>query len=129
MLYEVITKLSKYVGDKSVLDIQKGIARSHTAIFYKEQLREVLELLKDSENFVEKTITQRDDKSLEAFIVKAMRYSEEIAAHKFLKLLKEIHQLFIYKEHYRLSEYISLYNKTCHELKKEIESYLKSSVV
>jgi hypothetical protein len=122
-------KLTKYVGDRRVLDVQQGIAKSHTAIFYKELLHEVLASLKDSESFVEKTVTQAEYKSLESFIVKAMYHAEEIAAPKFLKLLKEIHQLFIYKQHHRVSEYISLYNRSCHELKNEIEAYLKSSML
>ena len=126
-IMDISAKLSKYVGDREVLDIQKGITKSLTAIFYKELLREVLDHLKDSENFVEKSITQGEYKKLEVFIERAIRHSEEIAAYKFLKLLKEIHQRYVYKEQHRLDEYISLYNNTCHELRKEIETYLKSS--
>lgn len=121
----VSCKLSKYEGNKQILDIQKGIHSSHTAIFYKETLREVLANLKDSDVLVEKLIMQREDHKIKALISDTLRLAENIGARSFIKILTETNQLFVYKQEFRLQEYIPLYKKEWDRLKKEIEEYLK----
>jgi len=118
-------KLSKYKGNKQILDIQKGISSSHTAIFYKEILHEVLVTLKDSDILMDKWSIQREDDKTKVFISDTIRLAEIIGATSFLKTLTEINQLFVFKEGHRLKEYMSLYKKEWDILKKEIEEYLK----
>lgn len=118
-------KLSKYEGNKQILDIQKGISYAHSAIFYKELLKEVLVNLKDSNTLVEKWIIQREDHKLKAFTSDTLRLAETIGAKSFVKTLTEINQLFVYKEQIHLLEYTHLYKKEWDKLKKEIEEYLK----
>jgi CheY-like chemotaxis protein len=118
-------KLSKYKGNKQILDIQKGISYSHTAIFYKEILHEVLVTLKDSDILMDKWSIQREDDKTKVFISDTVRLAEIIGATSFLKILTEINQLFVFKEGHRLKEYTSLYKKEWDILNKEIEEYLK----
>ena len=118
-------KLSKYVGNREVLDIQKGIFHSHTAIFYKEVLHEVLIDLKDLNILLEKWAMQREDQKIKVFIADTLRRAETIGAKSFVKVLTEINQLFVYKDENRVQEYIPMYRKEWHKLKQEIEEYLK----
>ncbi len=118
-------KLSKYEGDKKILDVQKGIFYSHTAIFYKEILHDVLIKLENSNMLVEKWAIQRKEYKIRAFISDTLGLAETIGAKSFIKALTEINQLFIDKEESRIQEYIPLYKKEWNKLKKEIEEYLK----
>ncbi len=118
-------KLTKYEGDKNILDIQKGISSSHTAIFYKEILQEVLVNMKDSSSEVETWISNREDQKIKLFVSDTLRLAETIGATSFVKTLKEINQLFDYKEESRLSEYLHLYKREWKKLQAEIEEYLK----
>ncbi len=122
---DIECKLSRYVGDKEILDIQKGISYTHTAIFYKEVLKEVLVNLKDSNNLVEKWANEHDDNKLKSFTSDTLRLAETIGARSFSKVLREMDQLFIYKKVYSLKEYSILYAKEWGRLQKEIEEYLK----
>jgi hypothetical protein len=106
---------------KKILDIQKGIAHSHTAIFYREILKEVLVKLKDSNILVEKWAIQREEDKIKVFIADTLRLAEIIGAKSFVKILTEITQLFVYNEENRIQEYIPLYKKEWDRLKKEIE--------
>ncbi len=118
-------KLSKYEGDKQVLDIQKGISHSHTAVFYRETLKDVLLKLKDSNILVEKYSTQHEVDKIKVFISDTLGLAEKIGAKSFVKVLTEIDQLFVYKEENRIQEYTHMYKKEWDKLKKEIEEYLK----
>jgi len=81
--------------------------------------------LKDSHTLVDQYITQRDDTNMQVFVADTMRLAEIIGATSFFKLLSEINQLFIYKEEYRIIEYIPLYEREWNRVKKEIGEYLK----
>ena len=118
-------KLSRYEGNKQILDIQKGISYAHSAIFYKELLKEVLVNLKNSNTLVDKWIMQREDHKLKIFISDTLRLAETIGAKSFIKTLTEINQLFVYHNESQLQEYTPLYRKEWNKLKKEIEEYLK----
>ncbi len=118
-------KLSRYEGNKQILDIQKGISCSHTAIFYKELLNEVLVTLKNSDILMDKWIIQREDNKIKVFISDTLRLAETIGAKSFVKILIEINQLFVYHNENQLQVYTSLYEKEWNNLKKEIEEYLK----
>ena len=118
-------KLSRYEGNKQILDIQKGISYAHSAIFYKELLKEVLVNLKNSNTLVEEWIIQREDHKLKEFTSDTLRLAETIGAKSFVKTLTEINQLFVYKDQMKLLEYIPLYKNEWNKLKKEIEEYLK----
>jgi len=118
-------KLSRYVGNAEILDIQKGISNAHSAIFYKEILNEVLVNLKDSNTLVETMILKHDNHTIKIFIADTLRLSETIGGKSFVKILKEINQLFVYNNENRLLEYLPLYAKEWNKLRKEIEEYLK----
>ena len=119
------SKLSKYEGDKEVLDIQKGIEHAHSAIFYKEVLKEVLINLEDTNTLVERMVLNHENHKMKAFISDTLILSETIGATSLAKSLSEVNQLFMHKNENYLLEYISLYNKEWNRLKKEIEEYLK----
>lgn len=118
-------KLSKYEGNVDILNVEKGIRYSNSAIFYKELLQEVLVNLKEINDLVSEWILKRDDMKTKEFISHTLRLAETIGATSFIKILKEMNQLFVYKVEYRLSEYLPLYQKEWNKLSKEIEEYLK----
>ena len=118
-------KLSKYEGNVDILNIEKGIRYSNSAIFYKELLQEVLVNLKELNDLVAQWILKRDDIKTKEFISHTLRLAETIGATSFIKILKEMDQLFILKQENRLSEYLPFYQKEWKKLRKEIEKYLK----
>ena len=122
---DIGSKLSKYVGNTEILDIQRGISQSHTAIFYKEILKEVLVNLEGSNSLVERMVLKQETNNMKAFISDTLRLSETIGATSFVKVLSEINQLFVYRNENRLLEYLPLYTKEWNKLEKEIEEYLK----
>ncbi len=122
---DIHCKLSRYVGNKEILDIQKGISYTHTAIFYKEILKEVLVNLKDSNALVEKWAKEHEDHKLKSFTADTLRLAETIGARSFAKTLTEIDQLFVYNKEHFLQEYSALYANEWNRLKKEIKEYLK----
>jgi two-component system sensor histidine kinase/response regulator len=119
-------KLSKYIANNHILNIQKGIAFSNSAIYYKELLREVVLSLHDSNTIVSKYMLQRDHKRMKEFLSHTLGVADNIGATSFAKLLTEMSQIYAYKEEYRIAEYSSLYKKEWNLLHKEIEEYLKS---
>jgi len=116
----------KYKGNVDILNIEKGIKYSSSAVFYKELLQEVLTNLNEIDDQFIKWIHKRKDKKSKEFISHALKLAETIGASSFEKILKEMYQLFVYKEENRLSEYLPIYTKEWHKLSKEIEGYLKS---
>ncbi len=126
---DINSKLSKYTGNKDVLDTKKGITKAHSAIFYKELLSEVLIVLKDSDLKIEKMVQKQDMINLQKFILKNIHLCERVGAKRLLAVLKEMNMLFIYKEETRLKEYINIYKKALNGLSKEAKSYLKSATL
>jgi len=125
----VSAKLTKYIENRDILNIQKGITKAHSAIFYKELLGEVLLSLKESDLKIEEMITKHDMINLQNFILQNIHFAEKIGAKRLLLVLKEMNMLFIYKEEIRLKEYIHIYKRALNNLTQEADKYLKSSVL
>jgi len=117
---------SKYITNKEVLNIEKGIHHANSEVIYKELLQEVLVSLNEIDASVAKWIRKRNDKKTKEFIPHALKLAETIGASSYEKILKEIQQLFVDKKENRLEEYLPLYKNEWKILSQEIEGYRKS---
>ena len=126
---DITSKLSKYIGNKDILDTQKGIAKAHSAIYYKELLNEVLLTLKESDLKIEEMVLKHEMMNLQSYIIDTIYLCERVGAKRVIVVLKEMNTLFIYKEEIRLKEYIHIYKKALNNLKQEANLYLKSSMI
>lgn len=122
----VTNKLSKYVVNKQILDVQLGISKANTAIFYKELLQEVSLTLNTSSEVLESYILKREYKEVKSFVLDNIRLSEIIGATGIRKILIEMIQTFDYKQELILIEYMPLYKKELNLLMIAIKEYLKT---
>ena len=113
-------------GNRTILDIDKGINYVRSEQYYKEIVAQILEALDNSDTLVEEMIYNGKAAELRAFCVDAVGLSATIGATQFVNLLHKMLLEMKNDEYAFLVEYIFLYQEEWKRLKQEIRSYLIS---
>ncbi len=115
---------SRYKGDSTVLDVEKGIAAAGGKLQYVELLNETMEVLEDSQEELRKLIIGGEYVALKNFTRSMVSLYTNIHATEMIAMFNEIMMyLSSHSTKSYLSEYILLYAKNRKRLEEEINSF------
>ncbi len=116
----------KFLHNKEVINIDKGLKKAESEIQFQENLLDTMKMLKGTRKEFEKLIYEQRYVALEKFSNSALFMYEEIHATEMIKMFKELTQFVSQGQRVYLIDYIYLYQKNWKKLEKEVEQYIKN---
>jgi CheY-like chemotaxis protein len=116
----------KFLFNKEILDIDKGLKKAESEAEYQENLLETMEMLKGTREVFNKMIYDQQTVALGEFARSTLSMYEDIHATKMIGMFKELIQFVSQKQRVYLIDYIYLYQKNWKMLEKEVERYIEN---
>ena len=116
----------KFLFNKEILDIDKGLKKAKSEAEYQEDLLETMKMLKGTREAFDKMIYDQQIVSLGKFARSTLSLYEDIYATKMIQMFSELIQFISQKQRVYLIDYIYLYQKNWKELEKEVERYIEN---
>jgi len=116
----------KFLFNKEILDIDKGLKKAGSEAQYQENLLETMKMLKGTREAFDKMIYDQQIIALGEFARSTLSLYEDIYATKMIEMFKELIQFVSQKQRVYLIDYIYLYQKNWKELEKEVERYIEN---
>lgn len=121
---DVNTHKVKFLFNKEIIDIEKGLAKAKSDEEYQEHLLETMEMVRGTREAFEKMIYDQQVTSLAKYARSTLLLYESIYATEMIKMFKELLQFTSQKQRVYLIDYIYLYQKNWKKLEKEVEKYM-----
>jgi CheY-like chemotaxis protein len=116
----------KFLFNKEILDIDKGLKKAESEAEYQENLLETMKMLKSTREVFNKMIYDQQTVALGEFARSTLSMYEDIHATKMIGMFKELIQFVSQKQRVYLIDYIYLYQKNWKMLEKEVERYIEN---
>jgi len=120
------SSISYYIQDNNILDITQGTSNTQNILAYRDTLREILMILKYSDEKIKEYIIKKDYSALEEYCTRIVSDTQYIGATNINQVCNEIRILLQKHEEELLQHYITLYRDTWIRTQRHIELYLKS---
>jgi len=116
----------KFLFNKEILDVDKGVRKAESEVQYQETLLETMKKLKSTREEFEKMIYDQRYVALRKFANSALFMYESIYATAMIEMMKELIQFLSQRQRIYLIDYIYLYQKNWKKLEKEVERYIEN---
>jgi len=119
----------KFLFNKEILDVDKGLKKAESEAQYQETLLETMQILKSTREEFEKMIYNQRYVALGKFANSALFMYEEIHATAMIEMFKELTDFVSQGQRVYLIDlidYIYLYQKNWKKLEKEVEQYIEN---
>ena len=114
----------KFLYNKEILDIEKGLKEIGSEAQFQENLLETMKMLKGTREVFEKMIYDQQYIALGKFARSTLSLYEDIHATVMIKMFKELIQYVSKGQRIYLIDYIYLYQKNWKKLEKEVKQYI-----
>ncbi|MEA2048367.1 MAG: response regulator [Campylobacterota bacterium] len=116
----------KFLINKEIIDINRGLEEAVSALQYQEDLLKTLNLLDETRASFEKMIYDQQFRALAQYARISLERYKKIYATEMIQMFTEFIDFISQKQKVYVMDYIYLYQQKWTRLKKEVEKYIQN---